>query len=596
MATGQEPRTPIGRSDLRCCSFVRAGELHSLERADEAPPADFERVSERFEAIKAKIQRSPDLHDDEAVQAKLESISGKFERLEGAQKEDAADALMLERETVEKEAAPADLEAVSDRFDAIKAKIQRDPELRKDKAIQAKLARISGKFERIEEAEEAKETEEVAEADAAPADLERDAAPADLERAEDRFEAMKAKIQASPELRKNKAIQAKLARISGKFERLEGAEEKEEEEAEEAAPADLEAVSDHFEAIKAKIQRDPELRKDKAIQAKLARISGKFERIEETEEAKETEEVAQADAAPADLERDDHFDAIKAEIESYLDHFDVIKAEIQSNPKLRGDEAIQAKLARISKEAAPADDDPLEVSGGPKHAPSSRADLEAVSDHFDAIKAKIQSNPKLRGDKAIQAKLARISGKFERLEGAEEKEEDEAEEAAPADLEAVSDRFEAIKAKIQSNPKLRGDKSIKAQLKRISGKFERLEGAEEEEEKEEEEEEEEEEVETVEEDAEEEAPQEEEEAEEETEVDEAEEEDMEQEAAPASNALMPEGLDQPEGLERVQKRFEAIKAKINKRGGLKSNPRIKAAMHRIGRKFKALEKEADEEA
>ena len=401
MATGQEPRTPIGRSDLRCCSFVRAGELHSLERADEAPPADFERVSERFEAIKAKIQRSPDLHDDEAVQAKLESISGKFERLEGAQKEDAADALMLERETVEKEAAPADLEAVSDRFDAIKAKIQRDPELRKDKAIQAKLARISGKFERIEEAEEAKETEEVAEADAAPADLERDAAPADLERAEDRFEAMKAKIQASPELRKNKAI---------------------------------------------------------------------------------------------------------------------------------------------------------------------------------------------------QAKLARISGKFERLEGAEEKEEDEAEEAAPADLEAVSDRFEAIKAKIQSNPKLRGDKSIKAQLKRISGKFERLEGAEEEEEKEEEEEEEEEEVETVEEDAEEEAPQEEEEAEEETEVDEAEEEDMEQEAAPASNALMPEGLDQPEGLERVQKRFEAIKAKINKRGGLKSNPRIKAAMHRIGRKFKALEKEADEEA
>ena len=476
MATGQEPRTPIGRSDLRCCSFVRAGELHSLERADEAPPADFERVSERFEAIKAKIQRSPDLHDDEAVQAKLESISGKFERLEGAQKEDAADALMLERETVEKEAAPADLEAVSDRFDAIKAKIQRDPELRKDKAIQAKLARISGKFERIEETEEAKETEEVAQADAAPADLERD----------DHFDAIKAEI---------------------------------------------ESYLDHFDVIKAEIQSNPKLRGDEAIQAKLARISGKFERIEEAEEAKETEEVAEADAAPADLERD----------------------------------------------AAP-------------------ADLERAEDRFEAMKAKIQASPELRKNKAIQAKLARISGKFERLEGAEEKEEDEAEEAAPADLEAVSDRFEAIKAKIQSNPKLRGDKSIKAQLKRISGKFERLEGAEEEEEKEEEEEEEEEEVETVEEDAEEEAPQEEEEAEEETEVDEAEEEDMEQEAAPASNALMPEGLDQPEGLERVQKRFEAIKAKINKRGGLKSNPRIKAAMHRIGRKFKALEKEADEEA
>ena len=237
-------------------------------------------------------------------------------------------------------------------------------------------------------------------------------------------------------------------------------------------------------------------------------------------------------------------------------------------------------------DAAPAD---LERDAAP-------ADLERAEDRFEAMKAKIQASPELRKNKAIQAKLARISGKFERLEGAEEKEEEEAEEAAPADLEAVSDRFEAIKAKIQSNPKLRGDKSIKAQLKRISGKFERLEGAEEEEEKEEEEEEEEEEVETVEEDAEEEAPQEEEEAEEETEVDEAEEEDMEQEAAPASNALMPEGLDQPEGLERVQKRFEAIKAKINKRGGLKSNPRIKAAMHRIGRKFKALEKEADEEA
>jgi len=508
------------------------GELHSLERADEAPPADFERVSERFEAIKAKIQRSPDLRDDEAVQAKLESISGKFERLEGAQKEDAADALMLERETVEKEAAPADLEAVSDHFEAIKAKIQRDPELRADKAIQAKLARISGKFERIEDAEEKEEAEE--------------AAPADLEAVSDRFDAIKAKIQASPELRGDKAIQAKLARISSKFERIEGAEEEAEEEAEkeEAAPADLEAVSDHFDAIKAKIQSNPKLRGDKAIQAKLARISSKFERIEEAEEAKETEEVAEADAAPADLERD----------------------------------------------AAPAD---LERDAAP-------ADLERAEDRFEAIKAKIQASPELRKNKAIQAKLARISGKFERLEGAEEKEEEEAEEAAPADLEAVSDRFEAIKAKIQRNPKLRSDKAIKAQLARISGKFERLEGAEEEEEKEEEDEEDEE-VETVEADAEEEAPQEEEEAEEEAEDDEAEEEeaeeeDMEQEAAPASNALMPEGLDQPEGLERVQKRFEAIKAKINKRGGLKSNPRIKAAMHRIGRKFKALEKEAEEEA
>ena len=75
-----------------------------------------------------------------------------------------------------------------------------------------------------------------------------------------------------------------------------------------------------------------------------------------------------------------------------------------------------------------------------------------------------------------------------------------------------------------------------------------------------------------------------------------EEEDMEQEAAPASNALMPEGLDQSEGLERVQKRFEAIKAKINKRGDLKSNPRIKASLQRIGRRFKDLEEEAEEEA
>ena len=51
---------------------------------------------------------------------------------------------------------------------------------------------------------------------------------------------------------------------------------------------------------------------------------------------------------------------------------------------------------------------------------------------------------------------------------------------------------------------------------------------------------------------------------------------------------MPNGLDQPEVLERVQKRFEAIKAKIAK-SKLASNPTIKASLRRIGRKFKDME-------
>ena len=204
-----------------------------------------------------------------------------------------------------------------------------------------------------------------------------------------------------------------------------------------------------------------------------------------------------------------------------------------------------------------------EIHNMERTAEAAPADLEGAADRFEVIKAKIESNPELRDDEAIQAKLARISGKFERLAAAEEKEEiEEAEEAAPADLEGAADRFDAIKAKIESNPELRKDKAIRAQLARISGKFERLAGAEEKEETEE--------------------------------AEEAGQEEQEV-ADPASNALMPQGLDQPEGLERVQKRFEAIKAKINK-SNLKSNPSIKASLRRISRKFKDLEKDAEEEA
>jgi len=317
-----------------------------------------------------------------------------------------------------------------------------------------------------------------------------DAAPADLESVSERFNAIKAKIQRNPELRSDKAIQSKLARISGKFERVEGAEEEKAEE--EAAPADLESVSERFDAIKAKIQRNPELRSDKAIQSKLARISGKFERLEGAEEEKAEEE-----AAPADL--------------------------------------------------------------------------ESVSERFDAIKAKIQRNPELRSDKAIHSKLARISGKFERLEGA--KEEKAEEEAAPADLESLSGRFGAIEAEIRADKELRFDKAIQAKLPRISSKFERLAGDSE--------------------DDDDETPRrkgsgdaENEEAEE-GEEDEEDKKDEDTEDEP-SNALVPNGLDQPEVLERVQKRFEAIKAKIAK-SKLASNPTIKASLRRIGRKFKDME-------
>merc|ERR1740130_2500306 len=80
-------------------------------------------------------------------------------------------------------------------------------------------------------------------------------------------------------------------------------------------------------------------------------------------------------------------------------------------------------------------------------------ELERVSSHFAAIKARIAGDAQLSKNKAIKAKLASISSKFERLEGAEEEKAEEiapvdlerVEEAAPADLERVERRFEAIK-------------------------------------------------------------------------------------------------------------------------------------------------------
>ena len=52
------------------------------ERADKEGADDLERTSEHFEALKAKIEGSPQLSGDEAIQARLASIRSKLERIE----------------------------------------------------------------------------------------------------------------------------------------------------------------------------------------------------------------------------------------------------------------------------------------------------------------------------------------------------------------------------------------------------------------------------------------------------------------------------------------------------------------------------------
>jgi len=277
-------------------------------------------------------------------------------------------------------AAPAvDAEALEDRFDAIKSKIQSAPELRKDAAIQASLKRISGKFERL------------------AGDEEEEAAPAvDAEALEDRFDAIKSKIQSAPELRKNAAIQASLKRISGKFERLSSDEEEDDEEdEEEEAPkeADLEA---RLKRVRSKIMGSPKLKKDASVMKGLSKVMDAFERAKagESEEDEEDEE-ARALEDEGDEDEDLEVDAEKP-------------AARASKAKGKRSHAMQPEAIEEEEEEAESDEDSEEES--------EEDQLERMAERFDAIKAKIEKDPALRKDKKVSSALGRIASKFERLE------------------------------------------------------------------------------------------------------------------------------------------------------------------------------------
>jgi len=283
-----------------------------LERDDEPDMSMERKLHDRFDAIKAKIGHNSELKGDKKIAAAMKSIGSKFDRLASMEREEEDEDEEEEEDEDEEETKEGDMEradmerAMHDRFESISAKIARSPELKRDAKVMAAVKRINAKFDRL--------------AHKGSADFELQSPwkkPSTIKPAKSITSAKRPSIF--------KSASSKMAAMKAKYMSQKPMMPESDEEEDSEEEEDLEALSSRFSAIQNKINQDKSLKSDAKIQATLKRISSKFERDLERD----------ADEEPADLER----------LES---HFEAIKHKINAEPELKRDSKVQASLKRIS--------------------------------------------------------------------------------------------------------------------------------------------------------------------------------------------------------------------------------------------------------
>jgi hypothetical protein len=266
----------------------------------------------------------------------------------------------------------------------------------------------------------------------------------DFERVEslsDHYERIKKKILASPELSKDRHIMAKLDSISSKFERVKKGKNPKRTETSDAESDDgrIEALQGKFDRIRRKISGTPLLSKNRKVAAIVKQLSTNIEKLTK-DEMDMPDSVDNEDVEGMDEERTTKF----------------------SDSIVVGDEPVD--LERMHE------DNKEEMRAKENRGENVDFERRALADRFDHMQHKVRAMPGPGEDAKVSATLKHISAKFERLAG----DEDEGGNSAVHDLDALADRFDRIKHKVEATPGMGNDAKVSAALKRISAKFERL--------------------------------------------------------------------------------------------------------------------------
>jgi hypothetical protein len=437
---------------LLVVSAIVAGALG--EQIDAAALKRIDGIEGRLNALKA--QKEP---LDRSGQSTLEQM---FERLQ----EMTSDTKVREMPAAAEQPDLERVRTLSDRYEHIKKKIMSTPELRKDSKVMATLDRISSKFERVKksegpkmEASESTTPDMEASDEEADADMEASDEEADedrLEALQQRFERIRRKISATPELRKNSKIAANFRRVSSKFDKLLEMEKSDGEDEEEKASPDETDADDNLDL-------------DGVDQERTTLPSGTAVTGDEPVDLERMHDDDQKEAPQGnhdqtsdDLERQslsDRFKSIKSKVtQAGLDK----DAKVASALK-----RISAKFERLTAHGKRGDS----AKRGNSAAPSDQEQIGTLAKRFKSIKSKVKEAG-LDKDAKVASALKRISAKFERLADGEG-----GKSAAPSDqerLRTLKDRFNGIKQKVESTPELDEDKEVSAALNRVSAKFERL--------------------------------------------------------------------------------------------------------------------------